>query len=370
MISDASAVVLVTKENSTENGPNSFLTPIDYQAPHEPSLNRHGWMCSDLQSCNMQNLDRESDWNVTYYPIDHCLVRKAHEKCTVDLSMDLMAVVIVCNFIKLISFTACLLIKDYEPLITVGDAVCSFLHKPDKTTPRLGPVSCRTVRTGAVRLHEKATNITERYLTNAMLLGPGRMWHHRKRNYFAASASMLRKFALLSLGIISALGSTYLGVKRSGASNKQLFTDFGFDIGRVISDHGSLLGTVMLANVYQLAISVSYPLYNTILTNTMISTELSHFAGMAKPMRVSSPKGSQRSTYWLQLPYRWSIPLMSAMALLHWLVSQALFVVNVKVLHPRGYRMDDHSFCGKSCPLSSPERPFLDVSASLKMLPS
>ena len=48
-------------------------------------------------------------------------------------------------------------------------------------------------------------------------------------------------------------------------------------------------------------------------------------------LRTSTPKGAQKSTYFLSLPAQYSIPLMIAFGFLHWLVSQSLFVVNVEL---------------------------------------
>lgn len=48
-----------------------------------------------------------------------------------------------------------------------------------------------------------------------------------------------------------------------------------------------------------------------------------------KPLRVTAPQGQQRSTYYLHLPYRYSVPLIVTSALLHWLVSQSIFLVRI-----------------------------------------
>jgi hypothetical protein len=47
-----------------------------------------------------------------------------------------------------------------------------------------------------------------------------------------------------------------------------------------------------------------------------------------KPLRVSSHlQGQQRLRYFLQLPYRFSIPLIIISILMHWVLSQSLFLV-------------------------------------------
>jgi hypothetical protein len=48
---------------------------------------------------------------------------------------------------------------------------------------------------------------------------------------------------------------------------------------------------------------------------------------LRKTLRVSAPVGIQRSSYFVSMPLRYGIPLIVTMSLLHWLISQSLFVV-------------------------------------------
>lgn len=86
---------------------------------------------------------------------------------------------------------------------------------------------------------------------------------------------------------------------------------------------------VLLANIPQLPVSVAYFLYNNLLTNMLLAAEYDDYARQRKPLRVSWPKGHQRSTYYLSLPYKYSIPLLVSHAVLHWLVSQSFFFLEV-----------------------------------------
>lgn len=61
----------------------------------------------------------------------------------------------------------------------------------------------------------------------------------------------------------------------------------------------------------------------------LLAAEYNDYAIERKPLRVSWAKGLQRSTYYLSLPYRYSIPLMISNTILHWLVSQSFFFVEV-----------------------------------------
>ena len=107
---------------------------------------------------------------------------------------------------------------------------------------------------------------------------------------------------------------------------------------------------VLIANSPQLVLTILYFLYNSLYTSMFAAFEWSRFALQRKGLRVSSPTGSQRSTYWLQLPWVYSLPLAIAAAILHWLVSQSLFLVRIDTLDPRHNIATEEGFstCGYS----------------------
>ena len=95
---------------------------------------------------------------------------------------------------------------------------------------------------------------------------------------------------------------------------------------------GSLLGSVVLANTPQVVMSLLYFTYNGLFTSISLATEWDSYARHRKGLRVSSsPVGAQRTTYFLQLPYRYSLPLLVISGLLHWLISQSIFLVFVEI---------------------------------------
>lgn len=69
----------------------------------------------------------------------------------------------------------------------------------------------------------------------------------------------------------------------------------------------SLLATVLLANLPQGVLSFLYLTYNGLFSCMLGAQEWSRFARHRKPLRVTSPEGKQRSTYYLQLPYTYAI---------------------------------------------------------------
>lgn len=122
-----------------------------------------------------------------------------------------------------------------------------------------------------------------------------------------------------------------------------------FKLGRLIS--GKLIPMILVANLPQALLSFLYLTCNALFTTMILAEEWSGFAHERKTLRVSFPVGNQRSTYWLQLPYVYSIPLLVMSGILHWLVSQSLFLVRI-IVERRDYEeqeLDDLiSTCGYS----------------------
>jgi hypothetical protein len=90
-----------------------------------------------------------------------------------------------------------------------------------------------------------------------------------------------------------------------------------------------LLQMVLVANSPQIFFSTLYFLYNRSYTAMVAMVEWASFLVKRQSLRVSNPIGLQRSTYWLQLPYSYSIPLLIGSGLTHWVLSQALFLVRI-----------------------------------------
>ena len=98
-----------------------------------------------------------------------------------------------------------------------------------------------------------------------------------------------------------------------------------------------ILANVFLANSPQVIISLIYFSYNATITSMLLAREWSSYFSEAKGLRVSTNEsGVQRSTYFLQLPYRYAIPLLMFSCVLHWLASQSIFVVAVEVYNMHG----------------------------------
>jgi hypothetical protein len=91
-----------------------------------------------------------------------------------------------------------------------------------------------------------------------------------------------------------------------------------------------IMSLALIANTPQLILSFLYFVYNGLFTAMLTGHEWTSYAYNRKGLRVSrKPSRNQRSTYFLQLPYRFSVPLVILSATLHWLISQSIFVVAI-----------------------------------------
>ncbi|QMW31780.1 hypothetical protein G4B84_007161, partial [Aspergillus flavus NRRL3357] len=188
------------------------------------------------------------------------------------------------------------------PLLTTGDAVASFLERPDDTTKGMCWASKRHIRKATSMIFVGCSVVAIGLLAVRLpsaVANPQGLWDYESN------------------------------VKGTGA----------FVLGTVSEMQG-----VVTANSVQLLVTVGYYFYNSVLTSMLASAEYSSYGTDRKPLRVTWPvKGSQqRSTYWLSVPYKYGIPVMILFMVIHWFVSQALYYV---LLIP--YSPDDQPLYGE-----------------------
>lgn len=113
--------------------------------------------------------------------------------------------------------------------------------------------------------------------------------------------------------------------KEWGTASKLLlpFMSSSFDTKVVLTN-------AFVANSPQVILSLVYFSVNRICTSICFATEWNNFGKHRKGLRTTTPTGLQRSAHFLQLPYRWAIPLTTISGVLHWLLSQTLFLVRLE----------------------------------------
>ena len=96
-----------------------------------------------------------------------------------------------------------------------------------------------------------------------------------------------------------------------------------------VSKERALLSNILIANSPQPILSFLFLTYNSLYTCMLLAQEWFDYAYERKSLRVTDPVGKQRSTYRLQIPYKYGIPLIVLSGAIHWLVSQSIFLVQV-----------------------------------------
>ncbi|KAL8901925.1 MAG: hypothetical protein Q9207_004966 [Kuettlingeria erythrocarpa] len=250
-------------------------------------------------------------------PVDYCLSRRVEEHCRLQFSLSLLILVVICNSIK----AACMILMAYrhddKPLVTLGDAVASFLEDPDSTTQG----NCLATKHA---FHKREWS------------GQPCPWAIKRVDWFSSSSST--RWVLCNM-----LGLWDLGY--GTVTFQSLYT------GNAFPTLGGIVLPVFVANSPQLLLSFLYLAYNDLFTCMLLSREWTGYAQYRKPLRVTRPRGKQRSTYFLELPYSYGIPLLIVSGALHWLVSQSIFLARITVFDSLDREDERYSVstCGYSC---------------------
>lgn len=160
---------------------------------------------------------------------------------------------------------------------------------------------------------------------------------------------------LATSSVLLGKGTKYLQAQNLPIDFRSLWS-YGF--GQVTSNtlinihrtNSDLTYFVLLANLPQALLSISYLLYNGLFTCMLMEQEFQAYARRPRRLRVSLPVEGQRSTYYLQLPFRYAIPLILVSGLMHWLISQSLFIAHILSYSSEGIRnlKNDVITCGYS----------------------
>ncbi|PUU77986.1 hypothetical protein B9Z19DRAFT_1127466 [Tuber borchii] len=339
---------LITQHSSNSTHNNTLLDMI-YVIGYGTSSN--SWLCSYCRAddihfyqvprepCNpsqlISNVTSGLPWSIRLttgeeVEIGGCKSERAAEKCKVLFSLKIMIIVICCNFVKACCMVIAV-IRSREPtLVTLGDAVDYFLRVPDPTTMGI----CFADR-----------QFIESEWRHGWRTEP-RQWKQRRETIdestvrFPRFQEILCNFLFLII-LIAAGVSLRLGIDHEGQYwNTGIKSMWNRGFGKVNSISQidvypiSITEAILLVNLPQTILSFLYLTHNSLFTCMLMGHEWSLFSHSHHTLRITSPGPGQRSTYWLQMPYTYAIPLMTLSALLHWLTSQSLFLVLIEMWQP------------------------------------
>ncbi|KAL6709804.1 hypothetical protein ACN47E_000589 [Coniothyrium glycines] len=344
-----------TTEQFTDRIPQRSDTNITFPFLSTPDFYpSNGWRCPSrvTKRCNVDNIyevprDR-SEWKPYDRAVRYCMVEQVEEMCRLQFSFPIAIVVIISNFVKAVCMAVMLVkYKDHKALVTIGDAIAHFLDEPDPETRN----RCLYGR----RLMEAqwTWELTNRARKDELGVEPEEYAPEVARWGMAPSgARWIATYSMFLLALFA--GLVCLGRSLSGMPKdiKSLWA-VGFSNvagNNLLGVSTTIMGGILLANAPQALLTYLYLAFNALYTNMFVAREWSSYSTQRKTLRVTMPTGQQRDTYWLNVPFRFAIPLTVLSGLFHWLTSQSIFAVRITVLdaHNRNVVANQISTCGYS----------------------
>lgn len=94
----------------------------------------------------------------------------------------------------------------------------------------------------------------------------------------------------------------------------------------ILENAGDSVGAFLLVNTPQLGISITILALNVIYTRLFMAREWASYSQHPKTLRVSIPRGRQKSNYVLQIPLPYAVVIQVIGVLAHWLCANAVYV--------------------------------------------
>ncbi|KAI0172693.1 hypothetical protein GGR52DRAFT_580403 [Hypoxylon sp. FL1284] len=251
--------------------------------------------------------------------VKYCLAEPLDSICHVALSPALLLGVTICTIVKTctaIVMTIALVRRKETPLVTLGDAIASFVEHPDPSTIGLCTFGQNDVRK---LLKGRPSPFTSSYPTPWKPLQERR---DRRRSATVPVALWLTSYFLFAVGITICAVFFVLAYRRIGLWGNFLESDQN----SFAEDPFTFIEGALTANSPQLLLSSCYLAYNNLFTHLQMAREWASFSEKAQPLRVTDPQGEQYSTYRLQLPYKYSLPLITLSIFFHWLLSNVIYI--------------------------------------------
>jgi len=376
-------VILIVSNASADS--KSLLGTAAYEFPPNitSAFNPYSWICDNPNvveqvdaCCENQwgfvpcslvapKLEKVADtWITGGYLIDHCLSEPVESHCHLHFAFPIMLVIIIFNVLKVISMACVAFLLEEQPLSTIGDAIQTFTLFPDPTSKDMCLADHQSIQNqfsrgyvaGPARYEPQETRWWEAATRKQWLFCVSLSVHLCISGVTSLTSAI--RFLVAMIGIITALALSIKHLK----SQTSVESIWSIGLGNVRPQNlmtgwnlpslgnSAIAVSTVVANLPQAAFSFIYVVYNTLFTSMLLSYEWSKCGVGRKPLRVSDAAGEQKSTYFLHIPYKYGIPLIIGSGLLHWLVSQSIFLANISII-PRDGNVpmkDEITTCGYS----------------------
>jgi hypothetical protein len=147
-----STVFLLPAANTTNLDKVEFIYPEVERTTGCGSESGNAWVFAQFQgasSCDWQDVNVQlprlhanvSDWRPFGSVVEGCLSERAETRCKLQLSVHMLGIVVGFNVLKLVGILVAVRGIGEVPVLTVGDAIASFLRVPDGMTVGRGLLS-------------------------------------------------------------------------------------------------------------------------------------------------------------------------------------------------------------------------------------
>ncbi|KAJ5914828.1 hypothetical protein N7504_003711 [Penicillium tannophilum] len=282
-------------------------------------------VASSFANTDVSNTSSQECAVSPYYrmlPFDGCLAYEGKTNCQLLFNPIIGVVISLATLVKVVAMFLAARIQRSRapPLLTIGDAVASFLQRPDDTTKGICWMSFRRIKKDW-RHHLVLSDQPPPRLYGH--LSPRKQWRKASSPFFWLATSLIFSIGIGSAAVFApGITLDMFGGLWNSDNNVKNF-------GMYVSSNYSELKGVVVANSVQLVVTIAYYLFNRVLTSMLASAEYSAYGTDRKALRVTWPvkDSKQRSTYWLSVPYKYGIPILLLFTTIHWLVSQGYYYV-------------------------------------------
>ncbi|KAJ8113639.1 hypothetical protein OPT61_g4273 [Boeremia exigua] len=323
-----------------------FLADMDFNRTYGIRFN----VASETSETNWITWEDFNRWNTRVaLHVAHAFAAPAQARSRVQLSLYFMIVVISVNVFKLFIMLSVLVTDRSSYIVTLGDAAASFLSNPDPVTEG------KCLLEDEKLIHDNNITVEKQHKSPQNGQNPDllttRGWQSRTLSYFALIRNEQARCTVLA--VISFMVVLVVYVSTTTAKKPWSWgtsSDGALSLGNGSSSAAATIRNAFLANLPQLLLSFCYMNLNSFCTAMAGAKEWNNFSRTRKAFRVSKPTGKQRNTYFLQLPYRYSVPLIIFGTALHWILSQTFFLVRTDVFAVNGTldTQSSRSACGVS----------------------
>ncbi|KAH7122675.1 hypothetical protein B0J11DRAFT_437302 [Dendryphion nanum] len=324
------------------------VLPFEAYAEYVPS---NAWRCAEDKDSQCKP---SQAWTIPHNrtlwapfgdTVKYCMAEEVNEVCKLQFSFPIAIAVITANFIKVLCMAITLFrYRNHIGLVTLGDAIASFLDTPDPHTKGkcLHDMAIVTAELSweKLKVPYELKNTPKRYIPKTI------RWGRAPTRYRWLVTYVLYVAAVIT-GSIFAKRAT-IGLPTGITSLWRI--GFGNVSGENLLDSTHpLMRTIFLANFPQAILSYLYLTFNAFYTSMFVAREWYMYGSEGKTLRVTAPLGNQRSTYWLNVPFRYAIPITVLSGLFHWLASQSFFMVQITITNPETRSAEKQiSTCGYS----------------------